>query len=1158
MIAKKIPKKQTGSPKSLIQYITDGGGESSDKCIYTNSRYILTDLEEIEEMIKRAKRSRKNVKPLEHYIFSWAPDEEPTKEEVEDLIDSFIAKAGIEECPIVYAVHGDREHTHLHIALCRVREDEYGDIEVVKINKGFDVRVLHEVCREISRKYGWSFFVGKGGDKEKNTQSPALTYRGEKAAEDVIREALQEIHASTWEEFTWKLQRQGIHVYRRGQGIVFVHNETPVKGSTIGKEYTKKRLEEKYGPLPDFVEVCPKFPPNNTPSSSKSNPGTNPDYELYKEVKAEERAIRKIYRAREQEIWKRRKRGIKRELSYAFLSALMGKRAAAAFFRAYDDEIRKQIQKNRQEMEEKIRELYRPYGVELPTPEGNRGVTCTYATWKKCRAQAVDPEIKEVMEVMSVGQNQQKQVEPYAQTVLPEKIRYEVERYIDTLRPQKIRVTIRYEEGPTFVAGEFRVSDSDEHEKMMRAIIKFSRHRGAHIYLTPLSDEYVYPIIDDVETQEYAMKVYDTVQGSYIMETSPNRYQIILRVPRKEEYTREGLNAFVRSMNQMYGDPHFTGIEHPHRTPGTLNPKPKYEKDGIYPEVRVLCACARNSEYARQWLDEYTRENPHRETAFQFVNRRQYSDAEKHALATIFEMHAADLQNFIGKIYSTPPDLSRIDYMAAVRMRVMGFDADAIREALYATNDLRPEGKKKRYIDKYVERTVAAAFSLRGDRDVEKQRHKRSVWCAMCRDALEVLGIAPVSASKERENEVREAMEKYIGALRPDQIRLTIKDEASGTAFKIGEFDVNDTEQYEKMIRAILKFSKQSGTHVYITPLSDAYVYPIFDHIEGLQSAERMYEQYQGSVIIEDAPSRYQVILRVPKPETEVDDFLLRTIVRRHNIDYGGVVWGHRAPATYHPRHDGHKVHIHQSQYRTSEAMVKKIHEMRSSEPTQEQIARRLQIPPILPKKVCDMTAVEKEHMRFIYRYIHEDVWNAMRWYLQQGSEREVRKKLAHKYYPELSPDEITYEEYEEIERQMYKEKRAKINEGKDIYMAGREVYKEVDEEVLKIDPSRIDYISAVHMRAMGFTQEQVRYVLLHEVNLVRFAERHKTHIDEYVDRVVKTAYGYDGTRYIYSHLGIEYRYLDRLETELRSLNAEWWYMMVKHRAEKQRQDERV
>jgi uncharacterized UPF0146 family protein len=1068
---------------------------------------------------------------------------------VEDLIDTFIARAGIEECPIVYAVHGDREHTHLHVAVCRVREDEYGDIKVVKINKGFDICVLHQVCREMEVKY--HRICDAGNDTETPQQSPALTYRGEKVAEDIIREALQEIHASTWEELIWKLQKKDIQIYRRGQGIVFAYGETPVKGSRIGKKYTKKRLEEKYGPLPDYVEVCPKFPAKTNTKGSNNVP--DPDYELYKEVKAEERMLRKIYRAREREIWKRRKRGIKRELSYAFLSALMGKRAAAAFFRAYDDEIRKQIQKNRQEMEEKIRELYRPYGVELPTPEGNRGVTCTYATWKKCRAQAVDPEIKEVMEVMSVGQNQQKQVEPYAQTVLPEKIRYEVERYIDTLRPQKIRVTIRCQEGPTFVAGEFDIHKPDEHEKMMRAIIKFSRHQGAHIYLTPLSDKYVYPIIDDVETQEYAMKVYDTVQGSYIMETSPNRYQIILRVPRKEEYTREGLNAFVRSMNQMYGDPHFTGIEHPHRTPGTLNPKPKYKKDGIYPEVKVLRARSRDSQYACEWLNEYVRVNPHRETEFRFVNRRQYSDVEKYALATVFETHAVDLQKFIGNIYSTPPDLSRIDYMAAVRMRVMGFDADAIREALYATNYLRPEGKKKRYIDKYVERTVAAAFSLRGDRDVERQRHKRSVWCAMCRDTLEVLGIAPVSASKERENEVREAMEKYIGALRPDQIRLTVKDEVSGTAFKIGEFDVNDTEQYEKMIRAIVKFSKQSGTHVYITPLSDAYVYPIFDHIEGLQSAERMYEQYQGSVIIEDAPSRYQVILRVPKPETEVDDFLLRTIVRRHNIDYGGVVWGHRAPATYHPRHDGHKVHIHQSQYRTSEAMVKKIHEMRSSEPTQEQIARRLQIPPILPKKECDMTAVEKEHMRFIYRYIHEDVWNAMRWYLQQGSEHEVRKKFAHKYYPELSPDEITYEE---IEKEMYREKRAKINEGKDIYMADREVHKEVDEEVLQIDPSRIDYISAVHMRAMGFTQEQVRYVLLHEVNRVRFAERHKTHIDEYVDRVVKTAYGYDGTRYIYSHLGIEYRYLDRLETELRSLNAEWWYVMVNRRAEKQRQDQ--
>ena len=60
-------------------------------------------------------RGRKNTKPVLHYSLSWAPSENPSREEMQRAAISSLKALGLSEHEALIAAHTDKKHPHLHI-----------------------------------------------------------------------------------------------------------------------------------------------------------------------------------------------------------------------------------------------------------------------------------------------------------------------------------------------------------------------------------------------------------------------------------------------------------------------------------------------------------------------------------------------------------------------------------------------------------------------------------------------------------------------------------------------------------------------------------------------------------------------------------------------------------------------------------------------------------------------------------------------------------------------------------------------------------------------------------------------------------------------------------------------------------------------------------
>jgi hypothetical protein len=258
------------------------------------------------------------------------------------------------------------------------------------------------------------------------------------------------------------------------------------------------------------------------------------------------------------------------------------------------------------------------------------------------------------------------------------------------------------------------------------------QRRGENIYYTPLSDTKHHILIDDMDRDKLERLIQDGYQPAAVLESSPGNYQAVIILPKLgTPHDRDVGNRLAEYLNKAYGDPKLSGAIHPHRAPGYPNRKPKHQReDGSYPEVTLLKAerreCVKTLVLSSRIDAEYQRlasQGPqHRErtprTAIQLA-------AATGSALDAYQRHSQDVlqRQQGGKV-----DLSRVDAMVAVRMRVTGHSqADiegALRQCAPTLRD-KPEGRDW---DDYAQRTARYAFGADGDRQAAGLGKYRQQW----------------------------------------------------------------------------------------------------------------------------------------------------------------------------------------------------------------------------------------------------------------------------------------------------------------------------------------------------------------------------------------------------------------------------------------------
>lgn len=266
---------------NLMWYLTEKDSERVEfievKNLNSEKSHIIA-----KQMKITANESSRCQKPLYHTSLNWHPDDNPTQEQMKDVVDGYLKHLGLEDYQSVAVAHNDKDHAHVHIAVNRVHPDKYKAWELdTYIGKGRNRKVdkLHnqrvqEYLRTIEREYGWTFVPGKylrGMEKlEFEGISPSPTrsefHRNEKKKEQLnvfgvnseefdtrdprlramdLKDQLFE--CESFQEVDEILDEKGLWIESKGQGAVFTDGVHSVKASDINRHLSGPKMEERFG-----------------------------------------------------------------------------------------------------------------------------------------------------------------------------------------------------------------------------------------------------------------------------------------------------------------------------------------------------------------------------------------------------------------------------------------------------------------------------------------------------------------------------------------------------------------------------------------------------------------------------------------------------------------------------------------------------------------------------------------------------------------------------------------------------------------------------------------------------------------------------------------------------------------------------------------------
>lgn len=732
MIVKKVKYTNTDKPKvwqigDLVDYIRyPHNTNPQEKIAHAGSRnfFTATHTGQKVEMIALAEESIHSNMPVSHWIFSWQENEQPTRAQVDELVDVFLERMGLNEHQTVYGLHCNTENYHVHIAVNRMHPLT---LKVAQPHKGFDIEEAHKIVAVVEQKQGWAseqnprYTVLENGELARNRRPKRVQPRqealaveqasGEKSAQRIAQERGYAIikNAMSWTELHQKLTEKGLRFEQKGSGAIIFVGDIAVNASSVDRNFSMKKLCKKLG---DFVPAeaappCEKIQPEPVSVVNLE------EWQAYQTACSEHISEQPAINKQRQIDALKARQSAERKLILSGLGRL-GLSVLNAERHRLKMHQRDELGQLRQHVRQQVGRRQHP-------PKGKT----RFESWLRGRglhAQADRWRHRLHIENLRTESPVQQPNKP-ASTIEEALFR----QYITAINADRVRVTcIRMEpdgDKKTFILdkkdGASRGFSLEELIMHLPAMLRLQQ-RGENIYYTPLSESRHHILIDDM-TRESLEKFYaDGFRPAVVLESSPQNYQCVLTIPKLQSpHNKDVGNRITERLNRLYGDKKLSGCIHPHRAPSFGNFKPKHRReDGSFPRVKLLkaekCECSKAQELARQIEREYAAMEARRRQHPRVVPTFPHSTDT----VTAYYAHYENIRQHL-----TVEDFSRVDAMIALRLRAIGHSQQAVTEALCQCAPTIREKKEGRDWQRYAERTAAYAFSVAGD--VALAKHKR-------------------------------------------------------------------------------------------------------------------------------------------------------------------------------------------------------------------------------------------------------------------------------------------------------------------------------------------------------------------------------------------------------------------------------------------------
>jgi hypothetical protein len=200
---------------------------------------------EVQAMIQDFNMQRKVnpdlTKAVGHISLSWSKEDAAiiSPDIMRQRALEYMEKMKITGTQFILVEHRDKNHPHLHIIYNRV------DNEGKTITDRFQKERNHQVCKEITFRYGYHFGKGK---QQVNRQELKGADKIRYELYDAIKSA--SATAASWNELRARLKSQGIQIifkFKSGtneiQGVSFAKGDLQFKGSKIDRSLSFGKLD---------------------------------------------------------------------------------------------------------------------------------------------------------------------------------------------------------------------------------------------------------------------------------------------------------------------------------------------------------------------------------------------------------------------------------------------------------------------------------------------------------------------------------------------------------------------------------------------------------------------------------------------------------------------------------------------------------------------------------------------------------------------------------------------------------------------------------------------------------------------------------------------------------------------------------------------------
>ncbi len=191
--------------------------------------------------------------PNYHLVISFPPGERPTRAQIEDIEDELTGAIGLADHQRISALHDDKAHLHLHVAINRVHPTT-GKLA----STSHDRPKLQAAAARLEIKHGLTP-TNHGTSSVRDADRAATAQSGRQSFGDWINErARDELMVASnagegWQGLHRAAGRYGLEIKPRGAGLVIVNQPrqgervTAIRASTIDRALSFKALTDKLG-----------------------------------------------------------------------------------------------------------------------------------------------------------------------------------------------------------------------------------------------------------------------------------------------------------------------------------------------------------------------------------------------------------------------------------------------------------------------------------------------------------------------------------------------------------------------------------------------------------------------------------------------------------------------------------------------------------------------------------------------------------------------------------------------------------------------------------------------------------------------------------------------------------------------------------------------